>query len=410
MSLRKNSVAIIHSNDEMHRSGDQNYLFRQNSNLFYLTGIYQERTTLLLVPDHPDKDSKEILFIRKSNKNTEIWEGPKLTLQQARDISGIKKVKWSDEFDSTLRELLIRYERIYYDIPEYPKYKPDTEYRSKRMLDNLREDYPLHQFERIFPLIAGLRQVKGPPEIDIIKEAIKITAGGFLRILRFIKPGIYEYHVEAELTHEFIMKGTNGHAYPPIIASGENACILHYILNNRLCKDGDLLLMDFGAEYQNYASDLSRTVPVNGRFNKRQRDIYDATLRVFKFARSIMKPGTTLNKIHKEVCKLWEEEHIRLGLYSAKDIKENKKNSPLLGRYYPHGTSHFMGLDVHDTGSKDDVLIPGMVITCEPAIYISEEKTGIRIENDILITSKGNVDLMDDVPIEPEEIEDLMNK
>jgi Xaa-Pro aminopeptidase len=399
LSLKKKSLAVIHSNDEMYRSGDQNFKFRQNSDLFYMTGIDQEKTILVLIPYHTDKKLKEVLFIRKSNKNLETWEGHKLTIQEARDISGIETVKWDDEFETFIREQLVQSETVYFDVPEYPKYKPDAEFRSQRLLKELKEDFPLHHFERLFPLIANLRQIKEPLEIEAIKKACKITADGFLRILKYIKPGIFEYQIEAEITHEFIMNGASGHAYPPIIASGENACILHYVVNDQICKDGDMLLMDFGAEYANYASDLTRTIPVSGKFNKRQRAIYDATLRIFKFARSLMKPGTTINKIHKEVCKKWEEEHINLGLYTRHDIKDHK-----------HGTSHFLGLDVHDTGSKDDELKPGMVITCEPAIYIPEEKTGVRLENDILITDNGNIDLMNEIPIEPEEIEKLISK
>ena len=410
MSLKKNVIAIIHSNDEMHRSGDQNYKYRQSSDLFYMTGINQEKTILVIVPDHPDEKLREILFIRKSNKNLETWEGHKLTIQEAKDISGIITVKWDDEFDPFLREQLVRCETVYYDVPEYPKYKPDTEFRSQRLFKDIRENYPLHHFERLFPVIAKLRQIKDPLEIKVIEKACKITADAFSRILKFIKPGIFEYQVEAEITYEFIMNGAVGHAYPPIIASGENACILHYITNDKICKDGDMLLMDFGAEYANYSSDLTRTVPVNGKFNKRQRAIYDATLRIFRFAQSMMKPGTTINKIHKEVCQKWEAEHIGLGLYTERDVKNNKKDEPLWSKYYMHGTSHFIGLDVHDVGSKDDELKAGMVITCEPAIYIPEEKIGVRLENDMLITENGNIDLMKDIPTEPEEIEQLMNK
>jgi len=410
LSLKKKSIAIIPSNDEMHRSGDQNYKFRQSSNLFYLTGINQEKTILVLMPSHPDEKLKEVLFIRKSHQKLEIWEGHKLTIHEAQDISGIKTIKWDDEFDSFIREQMIRCETVYCDVPEYPKYKPDTEFRGQRLLKVLRNDFPLHHFERLYPLIASLRQIKEPLEIELIKKACKITAEGFSRISKFIRPGIYEYQVEAELTHEFMMNGAVGHAYPPIIASGENACILHYIVNDQLCKDGDMLLMDFGAEYANYSSDLTRTIPVNGKFNKRQRAIYDATLRIFRFAQSLMKPGTTINLIHKEVCKKWEEEHVHLGLYTKQDLKNNKMDEPLWSKYYMHGTSHFMGLDVHDTGSKDDELKPGMVLTCEPAIYIPEEKIGIRLENDMLITEGGNIDLMEEIPIEPEEIELFINK
>ena len=404
------SIAVIHSNDEMHRSGDQNFMFRQNSNLFYLTGISQEKTILLLNPGHPDEKLREILFIRKSNKNLETWVGHKLTQDEASEISGIKTIKWAEDFDSVLREYLLPNKIIYYDIEEFPKYIPDSPYRSQRLLLHLTGNYPLHRFERLFPVISELRMVKEPEETELIKKACNITRDGFLRILSFIRPGLLEYEIEAELTHEFIRQGAEGHAYPPIIATGSNACTLHYIENNKVCNPDDMILMDFGAEYASYSSDLTRTIPVSGRFSKRQRELYDATLNVFKFARSLMKPGTTINKIHKEVCTKWEEEHIRLGLYTKEDVDKGRNNNPLWAKYYPHGTSHFMGLDVHDTGSKDDILKPGMILTCEPGIYLPEEKAGIRIEDDILITEDGNIDLMENIPIDPDEIEELMNK
>lgn len=406
--LKQKSIAIVHSNDEMHRTGDQNYPFRQNSNLFYLTGINQEKTTLILAPDYPDENLREVLFIRKSDKTLETWEGKKLSTDEAREISGIKNVKWIENLDAVLRELLYFAEIIYFDNPEALKYKSDNPYRSERYLKTIKKNYPLHNYERMFPLLAGLRMIKEPEEIANMKKACSITRDGFLRILKTTKPGMMEYGIEAELTHEFIRLNADGHAYPPIIASGKNACVLHYVTNKEQCKDGDLLLLDIGSELNNYASDLSRTIPVNGRFTKRQRELYDATLRVFKFAKSLMKPGTTINKIHDQVCKKWEEEHILLGLYSYDDVKNSKEN--LWFKYYMHGTSHFLGLDVHDVGKKTDELKPGMVITCEPGIYIPEENTGIRLENDILITEEGNIDLMESIPIEADEIEQLMKK
>ena len=249
---------------------------------------------------------------------------------------------------------------------------------------------------------------KEEKEIEIIKKASKITENAFKKVLNSVKPDIKEYEIEAILTHEFIRQGATGHAFPPIVASGESACALHYVENDKICKDGDLILIDFGAEYANYASDCSRTFPANGKFTPRQRELYDAVLRVMKFARGLMVPGTTINKYHKEVCKKWEEEHIKLGLYTREDVEKHTGEDPLWFNYYMHGTSHFMGLDVHDVGGKDDILKPGMILTCEPGIYIPEEKTGIRLENDILITESGNIDLMADIPIEPDEIEQLM--
>ncbi|MFO7656900.1 MAG: aminopeptidase P N-terminal domain-containing protein [Bacteroidales bacterium] len=408
--LEENAVAIIHSNDEMNRSGDQNFGYRQSSNLFYLTGIEQEKSVLVLLPGHSDEKMRETLFIRKGNKSLETWVGHKYTPNEASEISGIKNVKCLDELNSFLQEQLIKRQIVYVDVPEFLKYKADTEFRGERYLQVLRDDYPLHRFERLFPVISDLRMTKEPEEVELIKRACSITGAAFQKVLSTLKPGRMEYQVEALITHEFVYNGASGHAYLPIIASGENACVLHYITNSKPCKDGDLLLLDFGAEYANYASDLTRTVPVNGRFSARQRELYEATLRVYRFALQQIKPGTTINKIHVEVCKKWEEEHVKLGLYTPEDIKTNKGDDSLWLRYYMHGTSHFMGLDVHDVGGKDDILKPGMVLTCEPGIYIPEEKTGIRIETDVLVTENGKIDLMAEVPVEPEEIESIMSK
>ncbi len=408
--LKRNSIAIINSNNEMHRTGDQNFRFRQNSNMFYLTGINQEQSILIILPGYQDKKLKEVLFIRKSSEKVETWEGHKLTFEEARKASGIETIKWLDELDAFLKERLMAVDTIYVDIQENQKYTSDTIFRGEKFYNELKNQYPLHNYERLFPVISELRMIKEPEEIELIKKACSITKDGFIRILKFVKPGVMEYQVEAEIAHEFFRQGASEFPYPPIIASGLNACTLHYIANNKLCIDGDMILMDFAAEYANYSSDLSRTIPVNGTFTKRQKQLYEATLRVFKYAKSLMKPCTTINKVHKEVCKKWEEEHIQLGLYTKDDVKKSPKDSPLWAKYYMHGTSHFMGLDVHDVGNKDDEFLPGMVLTCEPAIYIPDEKIGIRIENDVLITEKGNIDLMEDIPVEPAEIEKLMRK
>jgi Xaa-Pro aminopeptidase len=278
------------------------------------------------------------------------------------------------------------------------------------MMMEMKKLYPLHEYRRLAPLMMELRTVKEPEEIGLVRKAIEITGSGFDRVLGFVKDGLHEYEVEAELTHEFIRQGAGGHAYPPIIASGGNACMLHYIKNDRLCRDGDLLLMDFGAEYANYAADCTRTVPVNGKFSKRQRKLYDATLRVLRGARQLMVPGTTIDRINEAVGKLWEEEHINVGLYTAAQIREQPADNPLFRKYFPHGTAHYLGLDVHDVGSKQSPLKPGMILTCEPGIYIPEEGTGIRIENNILVTRDGNIDLMEDFPIEAEAIEERMKR
>jgi Xaa-Pro aminopeptidase len=407
-SLNKRSLAIINSNDEMVRTADQFYPFRQNSDLFYLTGINQEKTVLILFPDFPEETMREMLFIRSSSKKLETWDGHKLTLEEAARISGIKTIKWLDDLESTLAQFTYLAKCIYINLPENPKFIPELPSRDHRFVEELRRKLPLHQMERLAPVIHRLRVIKADEEIELIREACRITGNAFKRILATLKPDMVEYEIEAELTFDFIRNGARGHAYQPIIASGINACTLHYIANNKECKDGELLLMDFGAEVANYAADCTRTIPVNGKFTPRQRQVYDAVQRVFTFARSLMKPGKTINLIHNEVCSLWEKEHIKLGLYTSAERDQQDKETPLWQRYYMHGTSHFLGLDVHDVGSKDAEFRPNMVLTCEPAIYIPEEGIGIRLENNILITDEGNIDLMQDIPMDADEIERLM--
>jgi len=408
--LLPGSAVILHSNDEMHRNGDQNFRFRQSSDFFYLTGIDQEKSILLMNPDHPEEKSREILFIRNVSPEQVTWNGYRLSLSEAAEISGIINVRWLEDYEKMLPEILYRSQNIYLNIQEHTKYIPDVESRDVRMAKQIQSDYPLHSYHRLAPVLSNLRVIKEPEEIEIISKAAAITRDAFLRVLQFTKPGVMEYEVEAEIIHEFIRQAANGHAYEPIIASGANACILHYIDNNRVCRDGDLVLMDFGAEYANYAADLTRTIPVNGRFSPRQAKVYDANLRVLKEAIKRMKPGVLLSDFNKEVGNLWEEEHIKLGLYSLEDVKKNRQPQALWTKYYMHGTSHSIGLDVHDTFDKTETFRPGMVFSCEPAIYIVEEGLGIRLENDILITEKENIDLTGDIPVEREEIEALMAK
>ncbi len=407
-TLNKKSFAVVNSNDEMIRSADQYFPYRQNSDFFFLTGINQEKSVLLLFPDFPDEKMREVLFIRETSEKLEKWEGHKLTPEEASRISGIKTVKKLDELESVLAQFAFLAENIYLNLYENPKIIPEFPSRDHRFAEHLKKNFPLHRYERLSPLIHNLRIVKAEEEIKLIKEACRITGAAFDKILKTIKPGMNEYEVEAELTYVFLLNGSRGHAYQPIIASGKNACILHYNANSKECKDGELLLMDFGAEYGNYAADCSRTVPVSGKFTKRQRQVYDSVYHIFKIARSMMKPGKTINQVHKEVCSIWEEEHIKLGLYSREEKEKQNKDSPLWQRYYMHGTSHFLGLDVHDVGSKDTEFRPGMVITCEPGIYIPEEELGIRLESNILITQSGNIDLMEDIPMDPDEIEQIM--
>jgi Xaa-Pro aminopeptidase len=407
--LERNSITIINSNDEMPRNGDQYFPYRQNSNLFYLTGIDQEKTSLILNPDNNNKDLREVLFIRRSSSKLEIWEGKKLTPDEAREISGIHTVRWEDEFDAVLAELMTTADNVYLNLPENPKFNPEIIVKEYRFENILRNKYPLHSYKRLAPLLNELRLIKEPEEIELIMKSCEITKEAFIKVSGYVRPEVMEYEIEAEITREYLKRGANGHAFQPIVASGKNACVLHYIKNSHKLKKGDLVLLDFGCEYANYAADCSRTLPMNGKFSPRQKELYDAVLRVFRYAKGIMKKGTTINKLHKQVASCWEEEHIKLGLYTGKDVRNQDKNEPLWSKYYLHGTSHFLGLDVHDVGNKDVVLRSGMVLTCEPGIYIPEERTGIRLENDILITVDGNTDLMENIPIETEEIEMLMN-
>jgi Xaa-Pro aminopeptidase len=349
-----------------------------------------------------------VLFILKPDKKLEKWEGHKLTKQEAREISGIESVYWLEDFEVTLREVLLDSNRFYLNTNEYVKFFTEVPERNLRFAREMKTKYPLHQYHRLAPLVKQLRQIKSEDEVDLIRHACKITGKAFDRVLKNIKPGMKEFEVEAEVTAEFIRNGANGHGYAPIIASGLNACMLHYIDNDKTCNDGDLILMDFGAEYANYTADMSRTIPVNGKFTDRQKACYNAVLDVFKQAREMLVPGNTIDKVNKAVNKLMEKKMIALGLFTSEDVKKQDKENPLYFNYFMHGISHPLGLDVHDVGSKYEPFRPGMVVTCEPGIYIEEENIGIRIENDILITEEGPVDLMIDIPVEPDEIEAAM--
>ena len=408
--LLPDSSLVIFSADEMPRNGDQYFRFRQSSDLFYLTGIDQEKTVLIMHPRNHEERYREVLFILKASEEHETWYGNKLSLEEASEISGVKNIFWLDDFEKILREILLRSQNIYLNAPEHYKLKPEVETRDERMAHKIQTLFPLHTFRRLAPLLSKLRMIKEPEEIELIKHACGITRDAFLKVLGYVKPGVMEYEVEAEITHEFIRGGSSGHAYDPIIAGGKNACILHYVENSNPCINGDLLLMDFGAEYANYASDLTRTIPVNGIFSKRQAQVYDANLRVLKLAKELMKPGILMAEFHAQVCKIWQEEHIRLGLYNLHAAKKHNSQPPIWFKYFMHGTSHSIGLDVHDSFDKNEKFQAGMVFSCEPAIYIKEEGFGIRLENDILITENGNVDLMEDIPVERDEIQELMRK
>jgi Xaa-Pro aminopeptidase len=408
--LKPSSLAVFHSNDVMPTNADGTMAFRQNSDLFYLSGVDQEESILLLFPDARDERMQEVLFVRESNEHIMVWEGYKLTKEQARETSGIQTVLWLKDFKQVLNTLMAEAEHVYLNTNEHLRAVVEVETRDARFIKWCQQTYPLHKYERSAPVMHHLRAIKSDIELELLRKACHITDLGFRRLLQFIKPGVMEYEVEAEIYHEFLRNRSRGPAYSPIIASGENACILHYTDNSRECKDGDLLLMDFGAEYANYAADMTRTVPVNGKFSKRQREVYDAVLRVMKAATQMLVPGNSLDQYHAFVGTVMENELIGLGLLDAGDVRNQDPKSPLYKKYFMHGTSHFLGLDVHDVGSKYRPFEEGMVFTCEPGIYIREEGIGIRLENDILVTRSGPVDLMEDIPLEADDIERLMRQ
>lgn len=406
--LKPNSISIFVSNDEMPRSADANYFWRQNPDLFYLTGIDQEQTVLILFPDCPNPRQKEVLFIRKTNEHIAVWEGHKYTKDEARAASGIENIQWIDTFESMLHVLMTYANNVYLNQNEHDRATTKVPYAEIRFAQKMKDWYPSHQIERMAPLMHQLRSIKSKIETELLQTACNITEKAFRRVLGFVKPGVMEYEIEAEIIHEFIRNRATGHAYTPIIASGKNACVLHYVENNLVCKSGDVILMDFGAEYANYNADLSRSIPVSGKFTDRQRAVYDAVLRVMKFAKSRLVVGNTIETYHREVGMAMEEELIMLGLLNADEVKNQNPDLPLYKKYFMHGTSHYLGLDVHDVGYRYATMQAGMVFTCEPGIYIPEENLGIRIENDILITDSGNIDLMASIPLEAEEIEHLM--
>ena len=406
--LLPESVAIFNSNDEMPRNGDGTFAFRQNSDLFYLSGIDQEQSVLVIAPECPVTEYREVLFLRKTSDTIAIWEGHKYTKEEARQVSGIQNIYWLDDMQPIMTIILNHSKNIYLNLNENDRFSSEVPYRDLRYSNELKSKYPNHSYQRSGLILADLRAVKSPVEVALMQTAVDITDSAFRRILGFIRPGVWEYEIEAEITHEFLSKRATGHAYGAIIASGANSNILHYHSNNNECRDGELILLDFGAEYANYAADLTRTIPVNGKFTKRQRQVYEAVLRVMRAATKMLVAGNTIPKYHEEVGKVMEQELIGLGLLKAEDVKRQDERSPLYKKYFMHGTSHFLGLDVHDIGDRYKPMQAGMVFTCEPGIYIPEEGFGIRIENDILITKSGPDDLMKNIPVEPDEIEDLM--
>lgn len=407
--LPDNSIAVFHSNDILPTNADGTMRFRQNNDLFYLTGIDQEETILLLCPDFPNEQMREILFIRETNEHIAVWEGHKFTQEEAMEVSGIRQIQWLQDFESVFNSLMVMSEHVFLNTNEHLRAEVRVETRDARFIQACKSKYPLHHYHRLAPLMHGLRAIKEDEEIRQMQVACDITEKGFRRILGFVRPGVMEYEIEAEYIHEFLGNRSRGFAYEPIIASGPAACVLHYVENNRECRNGDMLLFDVGAEYGNYNADMSRTIPVNGKFSKRQKEVYNAVLRVQRSAMDLLRPGISIQEYHREVGRVMEGELVTLGILDQTDVRNQDPNKPLYKKYFMHGTSHHLGLDVHDVGTMYDPIAPGMVFTVEPGIYLPGEGLGIRLENNIVIQENGYVDLMRNIPIEVQEIEDLMN-
>lgn len=407
--MQPGSIAVFNSNDIITTSADSTRSFKQHTDILWLSGVDQEESILVLFPDCRDPKHREVLFLKETSELIAIWEGEKLTKDQANETSGIKTVYWLNDFETIFNNLMAEAQNIYINTNEHLRANTEAQNREDRWIEWCKAKYPAHTYLRSNPILHDLRAVKHQIEIDQMQTACNITEKGFRRILEFINPGVMEYEIEAELWHEFIRNRSKGFAYTPIIGSGRNACVLHYIENNQECRDGDVILMDFGAEYANYASDLTRCVPVNGKFTDRQRAVYDAVLRVKNGAVKVLTPGKTLKEYHVEVGQLMEKELVDLGLITMDDIKNQNPDWPAYKKYFMHGTSHYIGLDTHDYGTWTGPIPDGAVFTVEPGIYILEENLGIRLEDDYLITSSGATNLMGNIPIEADEIEALMN-
>lgn len=400
------SIAVFHSNDEMPRNGDAYFTFKQQSDLFYLTGVDQEDTILVLFPDSPNPLFKEMIFVKETSEQIAIWDGARLMPNDVFAVSGVSNVFWFHEFWKTIHSAFLLADNVYVNLNENDRFTDKVSYSNLRFAQEIIAKYPAHQIKRSAPILANIRMVKEPEEIELLKEAIRITKLGFERLLKFVKPGVWEYEIEAELIHEFIRNKSRGFAFDPIIGSGKSACVLHYIENNKQCKDGDLLLLDFGAEYANYNGDLSRCIPVNGKFSKRQAEVYNAVLSVQKKAKTLLKAGVTIPDYHAQVCEFMSEKLVDINLLTTKELKDNPK---AFLKYYMHGTSHHLGLDVHDVMHRFEPMQLGSVLTVEPGIYIQEEGIGVRIENDVILTENGVIDLMEGYPTEIDEIESIMN-
>jgi len=406
--MKPNSIAIFNSNDEVSSNGDALYRFQQNTDLYWLCGIEQEDTMVILFPDAPEEKYKEVLVLVRPNEMKEKWDGKRLRAEEGKQISGIKTVVWLDSIDPLLQQWIHLADTIYLNTNENDRKANLLETRDYRYVKQMKERYPLHKYERSAKIMRELRAIKTPYEVEVVKKAIDITDKTFRRLLQFIKPGVMEYEIEAEIFHEFLRNRAKGEAYGSIIASGDRARTLHYVFNNEECKDGELVLMDFGANYGGYAADLTRTVPVNGKFTKRQKEVYNACLHLHNYAKGLLKPGITIAEYHEKVGEEATKIFIKTGLLKKEDVKNEDKENRAYRKYLYHGISHHLGLDVHDLGTKTEPLKSGMVLTVEPGIYIEEEHMGVRIENNVWLTKDGNIDLMKNIPITAEEIEKLM--
>lgn len=404
------SLAVFNSNDIFPISADSTMPFQQHRDILSLSGVDQEESILVLFPSCSNEAHREVLFLKETNEHIAVWEGEKLTKQAAFETSGIKTVYWLQQFPTIFKQLMAEAAGIYLNTNEHLRANTEVETREDRFIKKIKQDFPAHQVLKSAPIMHKIRSIKDPIEIELMQKACKITEAGVRRLLNFIKPGVWEYEIEAELAHEFLRNRSKGFAYTPIVASGKNACVLHYIENNQQCQDGDVILLDVGAEYANYASDLTRCIPVNGRFTPRQKEVYNAVLHVKTEAQKLLIPGTIMAEYHKQVGLLMEEQLVNLKLITLDEIKNQNQDWPAYKKYFMHGTSHFLGLDTHDVGIWHEPIQAGMVFTCEPGIYIPEEGLGIRLEDDLVVLEKGEpFNLMKDIPLQAEEIEDLMN-
>ncbi len=408
--MKASSLAVFNSNDIYPISADSTMPFQQHRDIYYLSGVDQEESILVMFPDCPNKKHREILFLKETNDHIAIWEGEKLTKKRAFEVSGIKTVYWLQDLNKVMAELMAQSDTVHINTNEHYRASIETETREDRFTKWLLNKYPAHKVEKSNPILQRLRSIKDPIELDLLQKACNITEKGMRRVLKFVKPGVAEYEIEAEFIHEFLKNRSKGFAYTPIIASGNNANVLHYIENNQVCNDGDLILLDVGAEYANYSSDMTRTIPVNGRYSKRQKEVYNAVNRVKINATNMLIPGTIWADYHVEVGKLMTSELLGLGLIDKVDVQNEDPNWPAYKKYFMHGTSHHMGLDTHDYGLLWEPMKTNMVFTVEPGIYIPEEGFGIRLEDDVVIQEKGApLNLMKNIPIAIEEIEDIMN-